>query len=337
MTSTGKGIHLQGLRFEKLIDKSSPLLMNAINNNEQLFMEFYFHRINSFGRWDKYYSIQLRGAFLSDINMRVELNSLDTETVTVNYEYILSRHLIARTEFSYLAFSEHYNRLFVPRRPNTSSHLKTLNSKAVGRLLAAGGVYNGNIQGFRETAEKLGGDAVKGYDQVLNEKTAGTVIAAASVLFARRVNTFENTYEINSYLGKTRGNAVLLKDIKLVNINYVKRSQKDALVLRKEFNRKAKKSFLEDLSISQEAKNHFSPEVIARMREGGVPEDWQVHHKLPLDDGGTNAPDNLILIKNEPFHKALTNFQLNVTKGMRAGDQKIISWVIPQGKIYPKQ
>jgi type VI secretion system Hcp family effector len=337
MTSTGKGIHLQGLRFEKLIDKSSPLLMNAINNNEQLFMEFYFHRINSFGRWDKYYSIQLRGAFLSDINMRVELNSLDTETVTVNYEYILSKHLIAKTEFSYLAFPEHYNRLFVPRRPNTSSHLKTLNSKAVGRLLAAGGVYNGNIQGFRDTAEKLGGDAVKGYDQVLNEKTAGTVIAAASVLLARRVNTFEKTYEINSYLGQTRGNAVLLKDIKLVNINYIKRSQKDALVLRKEFNRKAKKSFLEDLSISQEAKNHFSPEVIARMREGGVPDEWQVHHKLPLDDGGTNAPDNLILIKNEPFHKALTNFQLKVTKGMRAGDQKIISWVIPQGKIYPKQ
>lgn len=337
MTSTDKGVNLHGLRFEKLIDKSSPLLMNAINNNEQLFMDFYFYRINRFGKWDKYYSVQLRGAFLSDISMRAELNSLDTETVTVSYEYILSRHLIANTEFSYLTFPEHYNRLFVPPKPDSNSHLKKLNSKAVGRLLAAGGVYNGNIEGFRETAEKLGGDAVNGYDQVFNEKTAGTVIAAASILFARRINTFEKTHEINSYIGKTRGNAVLLKDIKLVSINYIKRSKKDALVLRKEFNRKAKKSFLEDLSISQEAKNHFSPEVIARMREGGVPDNWQVHHKLPLDDGGTNAPDNLILIKNEPFHKALTNFQLNVTKGMQAGDQKTISWVIPQGKIYPKQ
>jgi hypothetical protein len=27
---------------------------------------------------------------------------------------------------------------------------KTINSKAAGRLLAAGGVYNGNIEGFRK-------------------------------------------------------------------------------------------------------------------------------------------------------------------------------------------
>lgn len=49
---------------------------------------------------------------------------------------------------------------------------KTINSKAAGRLLAAGGVYNGNIEGFRKTAEQLGGDAVQGYDQVLNEKNS---------------------------------------------------------------------------------------------------------------------------------------------------------------------
>ncbi|HFZ7332798.1 TPA: type VI secretion system tube protein TssD [Salmonella enterica subsp. salamae serovar 21:z10:[z6]] len=46
MTSTGKGSQLHGLRFCKLIDKSTPLFTNAINNNEQLYMEFYFYRIN---------------------------------------------------------------------------------------------------------------------------------------------------------------------------------------------------------------------------------------------------------------------------------------------------
>ncbi|EJJ1914580.1 hypothetical protein NIP80_004767 [Salmonella enterica] len=30
---------------------------------------------------------------------------------------------------------------------------KTINSKAAGRLLAAGGIYNGNIEGFRQAAE----------------------------------------------------------------------------------------------------------------------------------------------------------------------------------------
>lgn len=62
------------------------------------------------------------------------------------------------------------------QRPQTGN---TINSKAAGRLLAAGGIYNGNPEGFRKTAEQLGGDAVKGYDSVLNETTSGMMVAAA--------------------------------------------------------------------------------------------------------------------------------------------------------------
>ena len=140
------------------------------------------YRINRFGRWEKYHYIQLREAFLSGIQHQFSENNLDTETITISYEYILCKHLIANTEFSYLALPENYNRLFIPR-PKTpaDNSLKTLNSKGVGRLLAAGGIYNGNIEGFRETAEKLGGDAIKGYDHVLNDQTKGTIIALASI------------------------------------------------------------------------------------------------------------------------------------------------------------
>lgn len=56
---------------------------------------------------------------------------------------------------------------------------KTINSKSAGRLLAAGGVYNGNIDGFRKTAEQLGGDAPAGYNQVVDNK--GLLIAGASL------------------------------------------------------------------------------------------------------------------------------------------------------------
>lgn len=182
ITSTGKGSQLHGLRFCKLIDKSTPLFINAINNNEQLYMEFYFYRINRFGRWEKYYYIQLRGAFLSGIQQQFSENSLDTETITISYEYILCKHLIANTEFSYLALPANYNRLFIPP-PKTPANngLKTLNSKGVGRLLAAGEIYNGNIEGFREIAEKLGGDAPAGYEQVMNDQKKGTIIALASI------------------------------------------------------------------------------------------------------------------------------------------------------------
>lgn len=39
LVNTGSGINTRALRFEKLIDKSTPLFINAINNNERLFIE----------------------------------------------------------------------------------------------------------------------------------------------------------------------------------------------------------------------------------------------------------------------------------------------------------
>lgn len=58
---------------------------------------------------------------------------------------------------------------------------KTINSKAAGRLLAAGGIYNGNIAGFRQLAEQLGGEAPSGYEQVMNDQTKGLLITGASI------------------------------------------------------------------------------------------------------------------------------------------------------------
>lgn len=127
----------------------------------------------------------------------------------------------------------------------TNNRFKTLNSKAIGRLLAAGGVYNGNIEGFRDTAENCG-DAIKGYDQILNEKTAGIAIATASILLTKRSNV--DTYtEINSYLGKLRGQQKLLDGIDIIEIIYIKRPSKDLANLRKEFNKTVRKIFLSNL------------------------------------------------------------------------------------------
>lgn len=74
---------------------------------------------------------------------------------------------------------------------------------------------------------------------------------------------------------------------------------------------------------------------IARMKDGLNPKGWQVHHKLPLDDGGTNSIDNLVLIKNEPFHKTITNFQNSFARQLNPGESKKVSWPIPEGNIYP--
>jgi hypothetical protein len=211
---------------------------------------------------------------------------------------------------------------------------KTINSKAAGRLLAAGGIYNGNVEGFRKTAEQLGDKVVQGYDQVLNEKTAGTAIAAASILMAKRPNS--DTYvEINSYLGKLRGESKIVNGIMIQDINYVKRNTEEAAILRKEFDSTARKKFLADIANTPEAINRFNPSQLLRMSTGKSPDGWDVHHKLPLDDGGTNAFDNLVLIEKEPYHKVFTNMQRSTTKGMLPDESKITPWAMPTGSIYP--
>lgn len=80
---------------------------------------------------------------------------------------------------------------------------KTINSKAAGRLLAAGGIYNGNLEGFQETAQQLGGDAPAGYNQVMDNK--GLLITGVSVaagLGLGRVGTFGELKELSA-LSKT--------------------------------------------------------------------------------------------------------------------------------------
>ena len=59
--------------------------------------------------------------------------------------------------------------------------LSTINSKVAGRLLAAGGMYNGNPEGFRQAAQQLGGEAPAGYDQMMSDQAKGLLIAGASV------------------------------------------------------------------------------------------------------------------------------------------------------------
>lgn len=93
-----------------------------------------------------------------------------------------------------------------PVQPSLAA--KTINSKAAGRLLAAGGIYNGNIEGFHETAQQLGGDAPAGYDQVMDNK--GLIIAGASVaagLGLGRLGSINELSELKNLhvLGKVEG------------------------------------------------------------------------------------------------------------------------------------
>ncbi|PLY44701.1 type VI secretion system tube protein Hcp [Lelliottia sp. F153] len=114
MTSTAYGMNHPGLRFTKPIDKSTPLLTTAINENEKLQLIFDFYRTNRYGRQEKYYQIELRGASIQGIMYSINPDVLDSENITVSYEYIRSKHLGANTEYSDLILPDNYKQLFPP-------------------------------------------------------------------------------------------------------------------------------------------------------------------------------------------------------------------------------
>lgn len=142
-----------------------------------------------------------------------------------------------------------------------------------------------------------------------------------------------------SFTWKLRGEDVTLNDVKVQEISYVKRSSTELKTLRDEFNTTTRKAFLEDLGKNAEYLRNagFSETDILKIQNGRVPDGWQVHHKLPLDDSGTNSFDNLVLIQNEPYHKVITNYQNSVARQMEIGEVQAVQWPMPNGNIYPAQ
>ncbi|MCW2256787.1 type VI secretion system Hcp family effector [Providencia alcalifaciens] len=100
--SRRQNISFQPVSLIKLLDKSSPLLANAIANNETLEMVFNFYRTSQTGSQEKYYTITLREASIvsleSDYPHSANHNDqLPEETLTVRYKDIIFQHIMAGT------------------------------------------------------------------------------------------------------------------------------------------------------------------------------------------------------------------------------------------------
>lgn len=74
----------------------------------------------------------------------------------------------------------------------------------------------------------------------------------------------------------------------------------------------ARKAWIKEIATQRAAELEgagISLEAIARMVETGkAPAGYHVHHRLPLDDGGTNAVNNLILIRDDVEHRAVHGY-----------------------------
>ncbi|EUJ48456.1 HNH endonuclease signature motif containing protein [Listeria rocourtiae] len=154
-----------------------------------------------------------------------------------------------------------------------------------------------------------------------------------------------NIYKVNKgkeHVGTLKKQEVRLPNVYEQPVNYTKRDRVEFNNLRKEFDNGIRKKFLKSLAgdnglVATFEKVGLSTQDIKKMEAGKVPTGYQVHHKLPLDDGGTNDFKNLVLIKNDPFHKVLTNTQKTLTKDLNVGETMKLEWPIPDGSIYPKK
>lgn len=118
---------------------------------------------------------------------------------------------------------------------------------------------------------------------------------------------------------------------------YKKRPTAVRKALRKEFDGGVRKNYLKSLDLQDLRRAGFSEADIALIRNGKVPKGYSVHHKYPLDDSGTNAHSNLVLLRNGPDHHLVTNHQRFSTWGQRAGETREIPWpTYPPGTtIWP--
>ena len=144
----------------------------------------------------------------------------------------------------------------------------------------------------------------------------------------------------NYFTGTLKGEKIHLKGVKVEEIIYTKRLPEETAKLRKDFNSSIRKKFLKEFAndpvrVKYLRKASLGEDDIARMKDGLNPKGWQVHHNLPLDDGGTNDFTNLVLIKNDPYHKAVTNEQISLTRGLAPKQSKTIKWPMFEDDVYP--
>lgn len=125
-------------------------------------------------------------------------------------------------------------------------------------------------------------------------------------------------------------------------IRFRKRASAERQQLRHEFNSTVRSGYLrllvtERLSALLDA--GLTQTEVRLMQRGVVPPKYEVHHIIPLDDGGDNAFDNLILIRSSCEHSALTAYQNSFTRGLEEGAEVEIDYPVPAHgtnfAIYP--
>ncbi|UYZ62001.1 type VI secretion system tube protein TssD [Hymenobacter weizhouensis] len=173
--------------------------------------------------------------------------------------------------------------------------------------------------------------------RALSQQEEAEYVALLAKVKGVRVQSVADLDVIGRYKKQPQG----LPGFHFENITYTKRSKADTDALRRKFASSIRPKFLKKISndpmyVAELRKAGFDDQALKIMQGGNVPTGWQVHHKLPLDDGGDNSFNNLLLIKNTPYHSAVTGYQKTNTGHLTPGQSVIIKWpTYSRGIVYP--
>lgn len=145
---------------------------------------------------------------------------------------------------------------------------------------------------------------------------------------------------VDDFVGRRYGDNVQLRGVKTQRITYRKVDPTAAKIVRTKFDTTEGDAFLRSLAndpakVEQLKKAGLTDLQISAMKNGTRPDGYQIHHKLPIDAGGTNDASNLVLMKNHPYHKVITNHQNELLRTLRTGGSADYDCPIPDGFIYP--
>lgn len=139
--------------------------------------------------------------------------------------------------------------------------------------------------------------------------------------------------------------AVVLHGFTVEKFHYVKKADREVYKNErtKEFN-KIRPLYCKHLAESHRAElisaGLSNPEIDRMAETGRPPDGYQVHHRYPLDDGGTNDFGNLILMRDDIEHRAVHGrFNPNelAVDTLTPGKGATVAHLLPpaDAKVYP--
>lgn len=135
-----------------------------------------------------------------------------------------------------------------------------------------------------------------------------------------------------------------LKGFRYQKISYKKKDRKIYSSERREFSSKERSSFIKTIAVDREKEllsAGFTSKQISIMKsKGRAPIGYEVHHRIPLDDGGDNSKENLILIRNDVEHRSVHGYynpgELMI-KQLEVGETAEVTLPVPpdDAVVYP--